>query len=92
MDFGVAARGLQQSKVYDPTNGGLPARESRLQQMRDLGFDEPEAVGGAGHAELEEKCRELTEELEDLKQAAEAARAGEARTAQKLQSFQQVNR
>jgi len=67
--------------------------------MRDLGFDEPEAVGGAAHTELEEKCRELTEELEgvrsevaSIKQAMEAAKASEARTAQKLQSFQQVNR
>mmetsp|Transcript_64511 Transcript_64511/g.200012 ORF Transcript_64511/g.200012 Transcript_64511/m.200012 type:complete len:493 (-) Transcript_64511:96-1574(-) len=89
MEMSFGGRGVQRPKVLDPA---LDDRSARLQQMRDLGFDEPEAVGGAGHAELEEKCKELTEELQGLKQAMEAAKQSEAKTSQKLQSFQQVNR
>lgn len=86
-------------------NSAAPAvtssQPSRWQQMRDLGFDDDHSAGHPkGHGtELEDRCRELAEQLEDTRQrlaeaqrAAEELRTNESRTTQKMQSFQQVNR
>jgi len=76
---------------------------TRLQQMRDLGFEDEHSPQNAAaldggnegqdrHRELTEQAEEARKKVAELEQSLEAAKTVEARSTQKLQSFQQVNR
>lgn len=89
---------FQKPKVYDPSmaDRNVPAVNSKVQRMKDLGFDDIENSLGP---EMEEKCGQLSEQLElalakvkELEEEAVKSKQEEAKMAQKLQSFQQVNR
>jgi len=104
---------FQTPKVYDPSLADRPlpllAREdAKLQQLRDLGFDDADTGGaspwqGPGGSvnstaaeqrlrELSEQTQQLRAQVSELQEALVEAKNSDARTTQKLQSVTQVNR